>query len=339
MNERLSDTTSCTWPSRRQMLQLLGAGLAGAALPTHALAQGAYPAGTVKLVVPGPAGSSLDNVTRALAEALAERWNHTPVIIDNRPGATTTLGAALVAKSPPDGQTLLVTATTFAQAPHLYRSLPYHPLDSFTPVIQLADSNLWLAINTDVPARTLAEFIALARKSPGTYAYASTGPGATPHLYGHELGKRAGVELLHVPYKGIPPALIDVAGGRVAAMFAPLSDLLPHVQTQRLRILAVTGSARSPLTPDVPTMKESGFDGFETAGFLGILAPAHTPQPIVAQISKAVSAAMSNPKLRANFNAQGYEPVNSSPAAFKSLLQTQLEIWRRAIAAAGVKLE
>jgi len=295
--------------------------------------------GTVRLVVPGPAGSSIDNLARALADALGEAWRGTPVIVENRPGASTTIGAAWVAKSPPDGQTLLVTPTPFVQAPYLYRSLPYHPLNSFAPVLQLADSQLWLAVNADVPARSVAEFVALAKGAPGKYSYASSGPGTTPHLYGYELGKRGVIDLLHIPYKGIPPAVIDVAGGRVSSIFAPLSDIQPQVDAHKLRVLASSGASRSSLTPEVPTLKELGYEGFETPGFLGMFAPAGTPKPIVDQIARTVGAAIASPRIRSALAAYGYEPVSSSPQAFGNLVRAQLEIWKRAIAEAGVQVE
>ncbi|VCU71488.1 Tripartite tricarboxylate transporter family receptor [Pigmentiphaga humi] len=324
--------------ARRSMAAGIAAACCGLVFAAGAQAQD-FPKGTVKLVVPGPAGSSIDNVARALAEHLGEAWRGTPVIIENRPGASTTIGAAWVAKAPADGHTLLLTPTPFAQTPFLYRNLPYDPVKSFAPVAQIADSQLWLAIGSDIPARTVGEFVALAKGAPGKYSYASAGAGTTLHLYGYELAKRGRVDLMHIPYKGVPPAVIDVAGGRVSAIFAALSDLEPQVQAHKLRILASTGAQRSSLTPDMPTLKELGFDGFETAGFLGLFAPAGTPAPVVEQIARAVSEAIATPRVGRALASYGYEPVRSSPQAFAALLKTQLEVWRRAIGEAGVQME
>ncbi len=309
------------------------------AMLTFAAQAQTFPKGTVKLVVPGPAGSSLDNVARALAEYMSESWKGIPVIVENRPGASTTIGAAWVAKAAPDGHTLLMTPTTFVQTPHLYRNLSYHPINSFAPVVQLADSQLWLAVNAEVPAKSVREFVALAKSAPGKYSYASAGLGTTPHLYGYELGKRGKVDLLHIPYKGILPAVVDVAGGRVSSMFAPYSDLLPHAQANKLRILASSGSARSSLTPEVPTMKESGYEGFETTGFLGLFAPAGTPKAVVDEIAKTASAGVATSRIHNALTSYGYEAVSSSPQAFTSLVRSQLEIWKKVIVEAGVPVE
>ncbi|WP_161567631.1 tripartite tricarboxylate transporter substrate binding protein [Pigmentiphaga sp. H8] len=297
-----------------------------------------FPNGQVRIVVPGPAGSSMDQSARTLSDPLSKAWG-VPVVVENRPGAGTTIGSDAVARAAPDGHTLLFTSTAFVQAPSLYRNLTYDPINSFVPVAQAADAPLWLAVNAGIPARTVREFIALAKAAPGKYTYASPGAGTTPHLLGGLLAKEGGADMLHVPYKGTPPAVMDVVGGRVSAVFASYSTLAPQVEAGKLRVLASTGPTRSALTPTVPTMKEAGFSNFGLVGFEGLLAPAGTPAPVVQAIARAVAQVGATPEVKAKYASVGLVPVESSPEAFSQLVRDQLQAWKAIIANAGLQPE
>jgi tripartite-type tricarboxylate transporter receptor subunit TctC len=262
--------------------------LASLALFCGAAAAQSFPSGPVTIVVPAPSGSSTDSTARTVADALSKIWG-VPVIVDNRPGAGATLGAAAVSKAQPDGQTLLLASTALVQGPYLYKRLPYR-LDSFAPVAQIANAPLILAISSETQAKTLPEFTAKARVSGGKYSYASPGVGTTPHLLGKILEKATGIELLHIPYRGTSPAVIDVAGGRVNAIFATYSVVAPQANAGKLRLLGITGTRRSSGAPEIPTMAEAGLKGFEAVGFEGIFVPAKTPRATVGLIADGSSS-------------------------------------------------
>jgi len=261
------------------------------------------------------------------------------VIVDVRPGANSVIGAEVVAKASPDGYTVLYVLTTFVQAPHLVRNLPYDPVASFTPIAQAVAAPLWFGIGAEIPAGNVREFVALVKASPGKYTYASPGQGSTPHLFGHILAQRSNLDLLHIPNKGMPPAVLDVVTGRVSAIFASYSDIDRQMQAGKLRILASSGTSRTRLTPDIPTMQEAGFSGFETVGFGGFLAPAGTPKPVVDRIAKAVNEAVAMPEVRNRLASFGFEPTSSTPEAFAALVRNQLATWGQIMASAGVKPE
>lgn len=313
--------------------------IAGLAMAGAAATAGPFNGGHVTIVVGGVAGSSFDNAARFVAEPLAKELG-VPVVVDNRPGASMMIAAAYVAKAEPDGRTLLLGATPFVQAVHLQARPNYDPVASFTPLTQLFDARLWLAINAGIPAKNLNEFIALARKPASKYSFSSPGNGSTPHLNMAVLMQQARIDLLHVPYKSLPPAVIDVAAGQVSAVFASYSDLLPHVQTGKLRILASTGAQRSDLSREVPSFREAGWTGFEAVGFGGLLAPAGTPAPLAAEIAQAIQKVMQRPETKARLFVLGFEPVTaSSPEAFGKVVREQSDFWKKVIADSGIKAE
>ncbi len=287
----------------------------------------AFPNGPVTIVVPAPAGSSTDNSARVLSESLTKSWG-VPVVIENRPGAGSSIGINAVAKAPADGHTLLLAATSIVQSPHLYKK-PLFDIKSVVPVAQLAEAPLILAVHSSVPATTVKEFVELAKASPGQLSYASPGAGTGPHLLGSVLAAKAGVNLLHVPYKGSAPAVNDVAGGRVTSIFGPYSVLAPYAQTGRVRLLATNGAKRSAQSPQVPTMAEAGVPGFEDVGFEGVFAPAGTPAPIVEQVARAVREAVAKPEVSRALEMAGLVPMSGTPAEFAKLVAEQFEIWKR----------
>jgi tripartite-type tricarboxylate transporter receptor subunit TctC len=318
-------------------LTLLNVLAAGAS----ATAQPAWPVNPIRIVVPGPAGSSFDNAARAVAEPMSKALG-VPVIVDNKPGATTTIGSDMVAKSVPDGHTLLLVLTPSVQAPHLYTRLPYDALTSFTPVSHLFDAPLWFAVSSAVPARSVKEFITQAKAQPAgsSYSYASAGNGSTPHLYGVILGRVTGTELLHVPYRGMSPAVVDTAGGMVSSVFASYSDLVGHERAGKLRVLASTGTQRTRLTPSLPTLSELGFKGFESVGFGGLVAPAGTPKPVVDRLHDVLHQILQQAEVRARLHVLGLEAAGpSSTADFGRLMRAQSALWKGVIRDADIKLD
>ncbi|MDX3906106.1 MAG: tripartite tricarboxylate transporter substrate binding protein [Pigmentiphaga sp.] len=321
-----------------------GARLLGGACAAWVLAAGTparaepFEGGRVTIVVSGRAGSSFDNAARLVAEPLAKEWG-VPVVVDNRTGASGIIGAAYVAKSAPDGRTLLLGTTPAVQAPQLLQSAGYDPVSSFAPVAQLFNAQLWLGVNAGLPAKTVKEFVAHAAQPGSKLAFSSPGQGSTPHLNTVILMKQTGIDMLHVPFTGIPPAVMEVAAGRVASVFASYSDLLPHAQSGAMRILASTGSARSPISPDIPTMKESGYTGFEVVGFGGLLAPAGTPPELTARMAASVQKVLARPEIRKRLLELGFEPVDSNQEAFAALIRAQNDFWAKVIRDAGIKVE
>jgi len=299
---------------------------------------GPFQGGIVTLITPASSGSSFDNAARALADGLAKTWG-IPVVVNNRPGAATILATSVAAKAAPDGRTILLSVTPTIQAPFLSTKLDYDPVTSFAPVAQMFDARLWLAVNTQVPARTVKEFVALAKAPNAKFAYSSPGNGSTPHLNASQLAHQARIEMLHVPYKGVAPAVVDLAAGMVTATFASYSDLVPHVQSGRVRILASTGAERSPLSRDVPTMKEAGYADFETVGFGGLVVPAGTPQPLVDEISRDVIKVLAQPEVKGRLITLGLEPHSQGPAEFGKLIVAQTAYWKKVIKDADVKPE
>jgi tripartite-type tricarboxylate transporter receptor subunit TctC len=244
-----------------------------------------------------------------------------------------------VAKAAPDGRTLLLAVTPTIQAPFLFTTTSIDPTKAFRPIAQLFDARLWFAVSTKVGADSVAGFLDAARTKKD-FSYSTPGAGSTPHLNALQLSRQAKVEMLHVPYRGVSPAVVDLAGGRVTSTFASYSDLLPHVSSGNIKVLASTGDSRSPLTPNVPSMREAGYAGFDVIGFGGIVAPAGTPDGIVNDVARDIHQAMANAKLQERLVQLGLEPVkDSGPQAFGQVIDKQSVYWKKVIAEAGVKAE
>lgn len=323
------------WRTAAWLLALLAM-----SLPCTAGAQGAgaYPTRAVRVIVPFPPGGGTDIISRMLAQKLNETWGQA-VVVDNRAGANGIIGTDLGAKAKPDGYTLLVVIATHAINPSLYRKLPYDTAADFTAVTLMARYPFILTIHPSLPARSVREFIALAKARPGQLSYASSGNGSGPHL-GFELFKSAArVDVVHVPYKGAGPANIDLISGQVQAMFNNFLAAMPQLKAGKLRVLAVTSAQRSQAMPELPTMAESGLPGFDVTGWYALLAPAGTPQPIVLKIQADVASALRVPAVHARLSGEGAEPVGSAPGEFARFLAAETLKWAKVIKDARVTPE
>jgi tripartite-type tricarboxylate transporter receptor subunit TctC len=291
------------------------------------------------MIVPFPAGGATDIVGRLIAQKLVEAWGQ-QVIVDNRGGAGGTIGSELAAKSPPDGYTILVgTSSTHAIAPSLYGRLGYDPVRDFVPVTLIANATILLAVHPSVPVRNVRELIALAKREPNALTFASSGNGGISHLVGEHFKSVAGIQMLHVPYKGDTPALFDLASGQVHLMFGTAVSFLPYVQSKRLNALAVTNPKRSPIVPAVPTVVESGLPGFEALQWFGIFAPAGTPKDIVAKLHNEIVRILRLPDVRERMTALGAEVVGSSPEQFASFQKADTAKWAKVVKTSGAKID
>jgi tripartite-type tricarboxylate transporter receptor subunit TctC len=294
-------------------------GLAG-----HAAQAQGYPSRPVKIVVPSPPGGSTDQLARAVGEKLSQAWGQ-PVIIDNKPGAGLTLGADFVAKSPADGYTLLMGAVHHSIAQTVYKKLPYDFLRDLDPVTVVAVVPNVMIVPASFPAKTTAEVIALLKASPPKkYSYGSTGAGTAHHLIGEQFNDMADVELLHVPYKGSAPALIDLLGGQIQFMFDTVASCLPHIQSGKLRPIAVATATRSSALPGVPTLAESGLPGFDIASWFGLMAPAGTPVQVIEKVYADVARALAMPEMKVRLAAMGAEPVGNTPAQMRTQVRAEV---------------
>ena len=309
------------------------------AVSTAVRAQQDFPAKPIRIVVPFAPGGGNDVFARQLGTRLGATLGQ-QVLIDNRPGAGGTVGTDAVAKAAPDGYTLLLGHTgTLAINPALYPKLPYDAKTDFVAVGPLAQAPLVLVVPASSKLRTLAELIAAARAAPGKVSYASSGNGTGGHLAGELLEELAAIKWLHVPYKGTAPALTDVLGGQVDAMFSVIPPALPQIEAGRLRAVAVTGAKRSARLPQVPTVAEAGIKGYESALAYGLVAPKGTPEPVLKVLGAALAQAVESPQLRAAFRAEGAEPLAGSAADFAALTRAESEKWARVIRAAAIKPE
>ncbi len=293
-----------------------------------------YPAKPVRLVVPFPPGGPADSLGRLLAEKLKESWGET-VVVENRGGAAGNIGAEVVAKSAPDGYTLLINASSHVINGSLYEKLPYDPIKDFTPISEIASYMLVLVVHPSVPVKTLREFVEAAKAKP--MLTANTGAGTPTHLTAALFSQAAGIELVHVAYKGAGPANTDLLGGHVMAMFNNPVNALPQMKAQKLRALAVTGAARLALAPEVPTVAESGYPGFEAGTWYGLWAPAGLAPEVLATISEHVLKALRAPDMREKLQAQAWDVIGSSPSEFSAFVRSENEKWARVIKAAGIK--
>ena len=287
----------------------------------------AYPDKPIRLVVPFPAGGSTDLLARAVAQEMTRTLGQT-VNVDNRAGAGSVVGSELVAKSPADGYTLLIAGSTNVYMPYLYKKLAFHPIDDFTPIGLIADIPNLFAVNVDSPYKSMADVLRAAKAKPGEIAYASAGNGTPAHLVCEVIAFRGGVKFTHVPYKGNAPAVTDLMGGQVPAMCNNLGGTLPYMKgASKIRILAVTGKARSPAAPDVPTFGEAGLPGLESGVWFSMVAPAGTLQAVVATLSDALGKALQAPPVRERFASLGADPLVGTPAAYLARVKQDTELW------------
>ncbi|HEV2041689.1 MAG TPA: tripartite tricarboxylate transporter substrate binding protein [Casimicrobiaceae bacterium] len=309
-----------------------------ACIATVASAQ-SYPNRTIRLVVPFPAAGTTDILARAAAQKLTEAFGQS-VVVDNRPGAAGNIGSDLVAKSAPDGYTLLMgTVGTHAINPSLYSKMPYDHVKDFVPVVLVAGVPNVLVVNPALPVNSVADLIKLAKDKPGQINFASSGSGTSIHLSGELFKTMAGVDITHVPYKGSSPALIDLIGGQVQIMFDNLPSALPQIKAGKLRAIAVTSLKRAPVLPDVPTISESGLPGFEASSWFGVLAPAGTPAPIVARINAEVNKWLQSAEAREKLLSQGAEAAGGSPEQFANHIRAESEKWAKVVKASGAKVD
>jgi tripartite-type tricarboxylate transporter receptor subunit TctC len=317
-----------------RLLMAIGACLA---LLAPAAAQDDYPNKAVRVIVPFAPGGLNDILARVVSAQLSERLGK-QFVVENKTGAGGIVGSELVAKAPADGYTLLIVSIAHAVNPALYK-LPYDSLKAFTPISLFASSPNSLAVNPDLPAKSVKEFIALAKSKPGDIQYGSGGVGGSLHL-GMELFKlTAGIDLVHVPFRGAGPAIIDVAGGHTKAIMATIATLSPHVRSGKLRMLGVSGKMRSAVLPDVPTFDEQGVTGYEAGNWIGIAAPAGTPPAVIARLNKEIATIQDSADFKSKLDADGAVVVKYTPAEFSAFMARELEKWGRVVKEANIKAE
>jgi tripartite-type tricarboxylate transporter receptor subunit TctC len=305
---------------------------------THAFAQ-AYPAKPVRMIIPYPPGGGNDTLGRLFAAKLSDRLGQ-PVVVENRPGAGTLIGTEAAAKSAPDGYTILLSSiATHALSPNLYAKVPYDPIRDFAPVTLLGIAPTVLVVRSDLPAKDLPEFVAAARAKPGGFTYASGGNGTPPHINGEVFKAVAGVDLLHVPYKGGGPALVDLMASRVDVMLDTAASAMPHVRSGKLRALAISGPARSAEYPDLPTFAEAGMPQYDTNAWYSVHAPAGTPPEIVRRLNAELVASLKEADVQARFKQLSTDPVGNTPEEFAAFVKMELDKYARVIKGAGIRLD
>ena len=314
---------------------LAAAGLALAL--TTAVAAQEYPTKPIRIIVPFAPGGINDVVGRMIATHLTERFGR-QALVENRAGAGGVVGTELVANSPKDGHTLLIVSIAHAVNPWLYK-LNYDSAKSFAPIASVLSSQNALAVNNDLPAKTLKEFVALAKANPGKIPYASGGSGGSLHLAMELFKLTAGIDLLHIPFKGAGPAVIDVIGGHTKAINATVATLAPHIRSGKLRALGTSGMKRTAIMAEVPTIEEGGVPGYEAGNWIGLAAPAGTPAAIVARLHKEVTAMLDDPKIQQQIDADGSEIVRMNPAAFAAYMDKEMAKWGGVVKQAGIKAQ
>jgi tripartite-type tricarboxylate transporter receptor subunit TctC len=297
-----------------------------------------YPNRPVQIIVPFTPGTGMDILARTVGQKLSERWGQ-PVIVDNRAGASGNIGTDMVVKAAPDGYTLLITANTLVMTVSLYKNVPYDPIRDLAPVEKMAVGTMALTLNPSVPAHTLKEFVAYAKANPGKLAYGSPGVGTPQHLAAELLKSTAGIDMLHVPYKGSAGAITGLLSGDVAMMCNALHAVLPQVKAGRINAIAVGGTRRARAAPDIPTFAESGYPDFDVDFWYGMLAPAATPKEIIAKLNQDIAQILNTPEVRDALANQGLEPVTGTPEQFGALIRSDLARWANVIQTAGVTAE
>ncbi len=320
-------------------MKLVAACLVAFALPMQAWSQAAYPSRTVRILVGFPPGQATDVVARAVAQRLSETMGQ-QFFVENRAGAAGIIGSELAAKAPPDGYTLLMSSSgPLAVNPGLYAKLPYDPVKDFAPITLAVTVPLFIVANPSFPPNTVKELIARARANPGKISYASGGNGVTNHLAMELFKSTAGINMVHVPYKGGPPALTDLIAGQVAVMFETGPGALPHVRSGKLKGIAVGSLKRSSAAPDLPTVAESGVPGFDAVAWIAMVAPAGTPPPVIATLNAEIVKMLNLPDTKERFVALGAEPVGSKPEEFGAYMKAEIVKWGNVIRDSGARID
>jgi tripartite-type tricarboxylate transporter receptor subunit TctC len=303
-----------------------------------AVAQDKYPSRQIKLLVGYTPGGATDIMARALAARLTESLGQT-VVVDNRPGAASNIASEMAAKAAPDGYTLFMGTIANATSMSGYKNLGYDTMRDFVHITQTMTAPSVLATNPSFPAKNLKDLIAAAKAKPGTYSFASTGIGSSPHLAGELLKLRTGIDIIHVPYKGGAPAMTDLLGGQVSMSFMTALSALPYLQGGKLHVIGVAAHKRMTQLPNVPTIEEGGVPDFEVSSWNGLFAPAKTPQTIVDRLYEVTVAALRSPQMKEKMEAEGAEPVGQTPAQFRAYVQSEIDKWGKVIKAANVKFD
>ena len=302
-----------------------------------ALAQ-TFPARSITIVVPATPGGAIDLTARLVGQKLSEAWGK-PVLIENKAGATGIIGTEFVAKSAPDGHTLALVASSHAINPSMFKTLPFDTLKSFEPVVLTHVVPLMLVVSPAIPATNVRELIAYAKANPGKLSFASSGPGGAPHMSGELFKTMAGLDMVHIPYKGSTAAHADLLSGRTALMFDTVAAIKVHVKSGAVRALAVTTAKRSAAAPEVPTMAEAGVAGYETSTWGGVLAPAGTPRDVVARLNGEINKALAAPDVRERLLGAGIEPAGGTPQQFGDFIRSEMVKWGNVAKAAGIQPE
>lgn len=307
--------------------------------PALSLAQGSFPDRPIRLIVPFVAGGGASVIARLISTVVAQDMNAN-IIVENRPGAGGNVATEYVARSAPDGYTILNgTLGTQAINPNLYKNVNFDPIKDFSPISRVTTTPNVLVVNPNVPAHTLQELLALAKQMPGKLNYGSGGSGTTTHLSGEMLRTMTGINIVHVPYRGDGPAIVDLLANRVQMMFGNLNGMTPLIQTQQVRPLAITSLQRWPTQPDIPTFDEQGVKGYEISGWTGWLAPAGTPQPVIDKLNKALRQALDNPSLQAQLKQLGLLTIGDTPEQFKQVEIADLAKWKKVVADSGASVD
>ncbi len=324
--------------NRRTTLALMALAAACATLGTSsAQAQGDYPAKPLRFIVPYPAGGGTDTIARLIGTQLTQRWGQ-PVVVENKPGASGILGNDIVAKAPGDGYTVLMGITAVVQIPALYKKVPYKLAD-LAPVSQIAKSADLLMVPRSSGVTTLAQFVDKAKAAPGTMNYGTYGNATSSHMNGERFKQQAGIDLTHIPYQGSGPEMAALLGGQLTLAFVDATAAYPHIQSDKLNILAVTGSQRFPSLPNVPTMTESGYPGLEANGWFGVFLPASTPKAIVDKLGAEVAAIVKSPELNKRLTDMGLIAVGSLPDDFKTQVEKDAAHWKAVAEGAKISMD
>jgi len=317
--------------------RLVVAALAAVCTLAPQLAAGqAYPGKAIRFIVPFAPGGGNDILGRIVAQKLSQSFG-VPVVVDNRPGAGGTLGTDITAKSLPDGYTLLINNLSVAVNVTLYSKLPFDPLKNLQTISLVGRQPNILVVHPTLPAKSWRELQALAKKNPGQLAFSSGGVGSSSHLAGELLKVVAGIDMVHVPYKGMGPALIDLISGQVQLAMATLASALPHVRSQRMRPLAVSTAERVAVVPDVPTLREAGLREYEHSTWYGLFVPAGTPRPVVERLNDTVRKIVTSDDVKQKFSPQGVEPASNSPEEFRAFLTAEIAKWAKVVKGAGLR--